>query len=115
LVKGNVGLDAAHLILPQRAAHAQNRLHPIFAPDNELGDHRIVEDRNLGSLVNAAVIPHAQAFRQSETLDFPRVGHEVTFRIFGIDPAFNRVAGLRYVALPPGKPRPAGYFDLRLH
>ena len=113
LVERNIGFDAAHLILAQRAAHAQDRLDPIFAPGNQLGDHRIVIDRHLGAFVNAAVVAQAQPFGQAQAFDLARAGHEIVLRVLGINAALDGMAGLRDMALAPRQIAARRDLDLR--
>src|SRR5262245_27542469 len=114
LKKGNIGLDATHLVFAQSSPHAQNRFDPVLAPADQLGDHRIVKDRHLRALVNAAIVSQAESLRQTQSLDPSRTRHEISLRIFRVNAAFNGIAGLSNVALAPGQIATSGHFDLRL-
>ena len=95
LVKRDVGLDAADLVLAQGPLEAPYGLRAVLAPDDELGDHGIVVDGNLRALVDAAVIADAESLGQPQSLDLSRARHEVGLRVLGADAAFDGVAGGR--------------------
>ena len=114
LVKGDIRLDAAHLIFPQRPAHAQNRFDSVFAPGDQLGDHRIVINWHFRALIDTAVVSQTESLGQAQPFDFPGTGHEITFRIFRIDAAFDGMARLRNMPLAPWQITTRRYFDLRL-
>ncbi len=56
----DVGLGAGDVAARQGVAQAGKRLHPVCAVDDQLGDHRIVEDRHRVAFHNAGVDPHAR-------------------------------------------------------
>ena len=115
LVKGDIGLYAPHLIFAQRPPHPQDRFHTILTPYDQLCDHRIIVNRHLGSLIDAAIVSHAEPFRQSEPFDFAWIGHEIMLGILGINPAFDGMTGLRDVTLSPRQIATCRHFDLGFH
>lgn len=46
LVKGDIRLGTHNDVLVQRSLHTPDSFFPSTTPDNELGNHRIVEGRN---------------------------------------------------------------------
>ena len=71
---------------------------------DELGDHRVVPDRDLAALVDAGVVAHRDAvrlalLRRPVGHEPPGRGQEVARRVLGIDAAFDRPAGELHVAL----------------
>ncbi len=84
-------LDAADFVFPQSAAQTINRFRARFAENGEFGNHRIVINRNFRAFVNAAVVAHAVALRNSEARDFSRRRQKIIFRVFGINAALDGV------------------------
>ena len=71
---------------------------------DELGDHRVVPDRDLAALVDAGVVAHRDAVllllrRRPIGREPPGRGQEVARRVLGIDAALDRPAGELHVAL----------------
>ncbi len=71
---------------------------------HELGDHRIVVDRDLAALLHAGVVADGDAVdaaldRRAVFYQPPDRGQEIAERIFGIDPQFHRPSGQRDVLL----------------
>ena len=71
---------------------------------HELGDHRIVIDRDLAAFLHAGVVAHGDAVdaalgRRAVFHQPPDRGQEVAERIFGIDPRLHRPSGQRDVLL----------------
>ena len=71
---------------------------------DELGDHRIVVERNLAAFVDAGVVAHGDAVdaalgRRAIARQPPGRGQEIAIRVLGIDAAFHRPAVELHVAL----------------
>ena len=94
LEEGQGGLDAQHLVLGDRAAHAQDRVLTAVAPDHELGEQGVVVDRHLVALVDAAVVAHAGPAGEPEGRDPAGAREEALVGILGVDPALDGVAAL---------------------
>src|SRR5262249_59478712 len=75
--EGDRGADAADVVFAERALHPRNRLVARRAPGDELRDHRVVKDRDLPPFVNAAVVAHAGAGRDSQPGDSAGRGQEI--------------------------------------
>ncbi len=74
-------------IAVERILHPCDRRTPVRSVGRELGDHRVVEHRDLGSLPHARVDPHVRAvlLRRAVAYKPPDSGQEVAARILGID------------------------------
>ena len=55
--------DALELELPQRADHPPGRALAVDVPDDQLGDHRVVQRCDLVARLDARVHAHARARR----------------------------------------------------
>ncbi len=67
--KVGIGGDAHHLKCRQRLAHAGQCRRTCFIPDDQLGDHRVVEGRDGVALHHAAVDSDmAAGFRGAEVV-----------------------------------------------
>ena len=89
LVEGDVGAHAHDAIFLQCAAHAQDGLGARFAPDDQLGDHRVVIRRDLETGIYARVHADARTGGQQAVRDAPGGWQEIIIRIFGVDAAFD--------------------------
>ena len=89
LVEGDVGAHTDDAVLLQRAPHAHNRLGARLAPHNQLGDHRVVERRNLKAGENARIHAHARPGGDLDVRHLARRGHETVVRVFGVDAALD--------------------------
>src|SRR5689334_9971882 len=92
-------LDALELVLAERADHAGGGLLAILVPDDQLGDHRVVQRGDLGACEHAGVHAHAGAARLEVGGDGARRGGEVLGGVLGVDPALDRVAAQLQVLL----------------
>jgi hypothetical protein len=63
----------------------------VDAVDDDLGDHRIVERRDLGAVLDAGVDSYARPTRLSVARDPPGGRPEAGGRILGVDPTLERV------------------------
>ena len=92
LVERDVRPHADDAIFFQRAAHSQNGLAARLAPDHQLGDHRIVEGRDLDPRIDAGIHPHARSGGDDAECN-PSCGrHESVIGVFGVDAAFDGVS-----------------------
>ena len=71
---------------------------------DQLGDHRIVVERNLAAFVDAGIVAHRDAIRhalgrRAVARQPPGRGHEIAVRVLGIDAALHRPAIELHVAL----------------
>ncbi len=64
----------------------------IASPDDELGDHRIVVDRDLRAAEDAGVVAHPRALRQPQALDLARRRRELAERILGVEADLDRMS-----------------------
>ena len=98
--KRNVGLDAAHAELAQRAVHALAGLCELAAPGRHLHQQRIVIRRDHRAAVRrTAVEPDAEARGRAVGGELSVIGHEVVGGILGGDAALQRVAVERHRVL----------------
>src|SRR5690606_30516382 len=95
----NVGADAANHKTVERFAHLGNRVCAVFAVHDELGDHRVVEHRNLAAIHHTGIDTHAIAVL-GVGLPHALLGRvkahqaasgwqEVAERVFGVDAALH--------------------------
>ena len=96
-------LDDGHL---ERALHPRDRFGAVAAVRDDLRDERIVVRRDRALGVRIRVHAHARAARHAERVNEPWARRE-RLGILGVDPAFDRVAGDRDVALLERQPSPA--------
>src|ERR1043166_1100476 len=88
-------VDDRHL---EHAPHPRNRFLPIAAMDDDLRDHRIVVRRHGTFRMRERLEADARAARHAEGVNDARRRHE-RLGILGVDPALDRVARERDVAL----------------
>src|SRR5207247_10530676 len=72
--------------------HPLERDGPRFAPHDELGDERVVVQRDLVPGLDAGVPAHPRPARHPQMTDRTRRGEEVVEGILGGDAALDRVA-----------------------
>src|ERR1700674_1385085 len=75
----------------ERDLHASQRLLPVAALANDLGDKRIVEWRHAVARIDVCVQTHSRPARWMEDIDATGRWLEVSRRIFGVDAAFDDV------------------------
>ena len=90
LMKRDRRFDALYHKLIQRTAQAHHRPRPRPTENNQLGHHAVVVRRNFVSGIHRTVHTDPKSARNVPTSDCPRRRRE-SFRIFGIDAAFNRI------------------------
>ena len=64
----------------------------IIAPDQQLGEQRVVEHRDLAAAIDAGVVPHPRALRKTDALDASDRGQKAGRRILGQDASLHRPA-----------------------
>jgi len=92
-----VGLRTEQGGFGQGLDHPPPRLVAGGAMGDDLGDHRIVEGRNLAPAFDAAINP--RQVRRLPQVDRAGARQEIIRRIFGIEPDFHRMTGERDVLL----------------
>ena len=85
--------------LTQRPPHGRDGLGARWPMHDQLADHRIVIGWDAIAGVGMRIDPNAWATRHAKFLDQSRRGREISHRIFGVDPALDRVAGLLDILL----------------
>ena len=100
----------------QRCPHAGDRLAAVAAPGDELGEQRVVVDRDLAPLLDARVEPHSRALGGRVVKDAARGGQVVAVRVLGVEAALEGVA-LRVVTSSCGRAggSPARHLELQPH
>ena len=114
--KGNVVAHALDGKGIERVGLRRDRLLPRCPMGHELGDHRIVVERNFAALVDAGVVAHGHAararFRRRPVAhQAASRGQEVARRILGIDAGLDRPARQLHVALLDGERLAGGDAD----
>src|SRR6266540_155298 len=115
LVERDQGLESADFVLAERAQHALRGRHAVHVPDDQLGDHRVVEGKDLVALLGAGVHAHERAGRLDVGADPAGRGREVLRRVLGVDAALDRVAAHDHVLLPVSERLAGGDLDLLAH
>ena len=82
---------------------------------NQLTDHRVIIDRNFVAFVYIAVDTYTDTVRFHQLTDDTRRRHEVVFRIFGTDTAFDSMTTLFQLFLLEVQRFATGYTQLFLH
>ena len=72
-VERNRRADTVNPVLVESPAHAGDGLLPVGGPDHQLGQHRVVEDRNLVPRIGAAVVAHAGTLGEDANLLWSQV------------------------------------------
>src|ERR1019366_5144837 len=86
---GDVGPDAGDRVLDQRAAHPADGQLPSRAPDDQLGDHRVVAGGDHPRSGERRIDPDPRTGGLVVAGDPARRGHEAVAVVLGIDPAFD--------------------------
>src|SRR5439155_13579451 len=73
-------------------AHPSGGSRSIFAPHDELRDHRVVENRDVEAGFDSAVVADAGPGRRTQIEYSPRRWQKVIVGVFCVDAALNRVA-----------------------
>src|SRR3712207_4060628 len=83
----------------------------ILTPGDELGDHRVVVDRDLRPLARAGIDPQVRNLRNLESRYLSRRGHKVPRRVLRVNPCLNGVSTRRNPLLGNGKGETSGNPD----
>ena len=75
----------------QRPVHPAQRLGPIAAPADQLGDHRVVVRHDRPAVEAVRVDAHARALGHRPALDPAGRGQEARRGVLGVEPALDRV------------------------
>ena len=86
--------DAINAKIIKRSSHGINRHITVIAMCHQFGNHRVVKQRNLTSLINARVIAHRNIvacilFRRAIARQATCRRQKPAIRVFGINAAFN--------------------------
>ena len=104
LQKSNVGGYADHLVVRERASEPAQGRCAVFAPHDQLGDHRVVILADLVAGANTGVDAYfARLGRRTQMRDAPDRRQEPPVRVFGVDARFKRVAAYRQLRLSLGQ------------
>ncbi len=90
--KAGIAARADHDGLVERARQPVERFVAAFAVSDQLGDHRIVERRDLGARFDAGVDAQALALRELQRHQLAGRRQEAALGIFRIKPRLDRVA-----------------------
>ncbi len=101
--KAHVVGDATQIKRIERELHSGDRRRSVVGVDNQLGNHRIIENGNLVSLAHTAVESHVLTGRRLETHQPTRRRQEPTAWILGIDSCLDRPAVHSHVRLLDAK------------
>ena len=111
--EGDVGLGADHFAVGQGFAQAGEGTRAVGVVHDELGDHRVVVDRDRVAFDHAGVQAHVCAGGgQAQHLELARAGQETLRRIFGVQAHFDGMAGAGDVVLVPWQGFAGGYAQL---
>ena len=90
--------------LRQRVAQAGEGARAVFVPDDEFGDHRVVEDGDGVAFDHAGIDARVRVGRgQAQPREFAGARKEAGFRILRVQPHFDGVAALRDLVLRFGQ------------
>ena len=109
--EGGGGADPLHAQLGEGALQAIEGALAVGGPDDQLGQHRVVVDRDLGALVDAGVHAHARAVGPAQRLDPPGRGGEALPGVLGVEADLDRrgrAAGRRRTRGRAARPRRRG-------
>ena len=110
----NVGLDTQNDHFLKRPAGAHQGFVAGLAMDDQLGDQAVVIGRHLVAGIKRRIDTDAEATGGVEIGDLARRGHE-GHRIFGVDAAFDGMAGKGDVRLAEAERGAGGDADLFAH
>ena len=113
--EADIVADAADLEGVEGLAHAADRLRPARAGGDQLGDHRVVEDGNVGAFIDAGIDADLLPVRRTVADQAAGRGQEAAFRILGVDARLERPAVEPDVLLREGKRLAGGDADHQLH
>ena len=85
--------------LVERVRQPVERFAAIFAMRDQLGNHRIVERRDVGAFFDAGIDAQALDLRKLQCQQFAGRGQKTALGIFGVKPRLDRVAQERHFFL----------------
>ncbi|EXI74567.1 MAG: hypothetical protein AW07_01798 [Candidatus Accumulibacter sp. SK-11] len=89
----DVGADADNAVIGQRLPHPSERGVPVDVPDDQLGDHRIIEWGDLVTLLDSRVDPHVEALgRACQMQQATGRWQELLVWVLGVDPRLERMS-----------------------
>src|SRR6476620_6202673 len=97
--KSDVGLQPADLRLAERRSEAPDRRIAISTPDDQLGDHRIVIDRDGIAGFHAGIDAYVLAGRKHQMRELAGLRKEAAVRVFGIKPCLDGVTAYHKIVL----------------
>src|SRR5262245_47002441 len=97
--KITVGQDPEHCSPGKSAAHPDKGCRTIFSPSDDLGDQRIVERCHRIALPYAGIDPGDLGYGKPQVVQYPSLRQKPAFRIFGIEPRFDRMSAQQDVLL----------------
>ena len=113
LEEADIGFRPDDLARSQRFAQALQGLCAIGGKQDQLGDHRVIENRDRVAFDHAAVQPQRRRCRgQAQGQQFARTGQEAMIGIFGVQAHLDRVAMGLYLLLAQWQRLPVGYPQL---
>ena len=91
--EGDVRFRPFDLAGRERFAQAGEGGFAVSAVNDQLGDHRVVEDRHRVAFHHAGIDAHVRhEFRQPQAHQLAGAGQEAGIRVFGVQANFDRVA-----------------------
>ena len=104
LQEEQVGIDAGDARVGECIGQREPGAFAVLAPGDKLGDHRVVERRDLVPRLDAAVDTQARpALGKGEMGEAPRLRQEAPRRVLGIEPRLDGMAGGGDVFLREGQ------------
>src|SRR5262245_56345709 len=89
--EGDRRADSPNRKQPQRTSHALDCFRTCAAVDDQLCQHRVIENRDRVAWVAMGVEPDVGPNRRRPSLDTPGIRAETVLGKLGIDAAFDRM------------------------
>ena len=90
--EADIVADSADLECVEGLAHAADRLRPARAGGDQLGDHRVVENGNVGAFIDAGIDADLLPVRRTVADQAAGRGQEAALGILGVDARLERPA-----------------------
>src|SRR5579884_442427 len=113
--EGDGGAHAEYLVFVEGAAQAVDGLLAVPAPDDELGEQGVVEERDAQAIVEAAVNAHTRAGWLLQGQHGAGGRQEAVGRVFRRDTGLDSRAAKLYLLLRERERQPGGDAELLLH
>ncbi len=111
-----IGGDPDDLNIIKGRCHTAQRRFAINIPGDQLGDHRVIMDRNFTAFIHAGIDAHMVGFTRHAHMHKLAGGRkEIVLRVFGIDANFKRMAVDRQFFLRLGQFFTIGNAKLPFH